>query len=79
MNTKTDIWAYVIIALTFIFFAISIFITGFKHDLLLEIGVLLVSIKLIMMASTNKKHNEKLHQEMGELKSLIKDLKEQKK
>jgi hypothetical protein len=38
----------VVISLTVIFFVAALFLKGFTKDLLLEIGVLLVSIKLIM-------------------------------
>ena len=40
-----------VIIITFLLFALALFITtGFTHDLLLEAGVFLVSVKLIAMA-----------------------------
>ncbi len=42
-----------VVVLTFVLFAIALFTTGFTHDLLLEAGVFVVSIKLIMMAHQN--------------------------
>jgi hypothetical protein len=39
-----------VIALTFVLFAAALVVKGFGHDLLLEAGVFLVSVKLIMMA-----------------------------
>ena len=40
----------VVIVLTLILFAIALFEKGFTHDLLLEAGVFLVSVKLIFMS-----------------------------
>lgn len=37
-----------IIVLTFIFFAAALFMKGLVHDILLEVGVFLVSVKLIL-------------------------------
>lgn len=59
----------VVIAITFILFAAALFTKGFTNALLLEAGVLLVSVKIIMMnfkcSQTNKQILEKL-QEMDE-------------
>jgi hypothetical protein len=48
-----DPWSVVVIALTLVLFIASVFVTGFTHDLLLESGVFLVSVKLILMAQKN--------------------------
>ncbi len=37
-----------IIVITFVLFALALFSVGFTHDLLLETGVFLVSVKLIL-------------------------------
>jgi hypothetical protein len=59
----------VVIAITFILFAAALFAKGFTNALLLEAGVLLVSVKIIMMnfkcSQTNKQILEKL-QELDE-------------
>jgi hypothetical protein len=39
--------------LTLVLFVVSIFVKGFTHELLLEAGVFLVSVKLILMAQKN--------------------------
>jgi hypothetical protein len=44
---RSDPWSAVVIALTLLLFLVSIFVKGFTHELLLEAGVLMVSIKLI--------------------------------
>ena len=55
-----------VIAVTFILFAAALFAKGFTNALLLEAGVLLVSIKIIMMnyklSQTNKKILDKLEE-----------------
>jgi hypothetical protein len=50
---SVDPWTYVVIVLSFGLFALALFVEGFAHDLLLEAGVFLVSIKLILMARNN--------------------------
>ncbi len=45
-----DVPSLLVIAVTLILFVLAIFTKGFTHDLLLEAGVFLVSVKLILMA-----------------------------
>ena len=52
-----------------------IFITGFTHDLLLEAGVFLVSVKLIIMSYKNSVTSDKLLDELSEIRSLLQKLK----
>ena len=48
-----DIGSRIIILVTLVLFVAALFFKGFGHDLLLEAGVFLVSVKLIMMAYKN--------------------------
>ncbi len=48
-----DPWSIVVIALTFVLFIVALFIKGFTHELLVEAGVFLVSLKLILMGHKN--------------------------
>jgi hypothetical protein len=48
-----DFWSLVVIALTFTLFIVALFIKGLTHEILLEGGVFLVSLKLIMMSHKN--------------------------
>jgi hypothetical protein len=48
-----DVWSLIVIVITFVLFGIALFTKGLTHDILLEIGVLLVSVKLIVMAYRN--------------------------
>jgi len=43
----------IVIGLTLLLFLVSVFVKGFTHELLLEAGVFLVSVKLILMAQKN--------------------------
>jgi len=45
-----DTGSLIVILITFILFTIAIFTKGMTHDILLEAGVMLISVKLIMMA-----------------------------
>ncbi|MDG1663456.1 MAG: hypothetical protein P8H97_08840 [Pseudomonadales bacterium] len=69
-----DVGSITVIAITFVLFALALFTTGFTHDLLLEAGVFLVSVKLIVMAYKANKSAEKIESDLEELKTLLKKL-----
>ncbi len=71
MYTGNDPWSLVIIAITFILFFIALFVKGLTHDLLLEAGVFLVSVKLIMMNSKIAGTEYQIMEQLGEIKQLI--------
>lgn len=73
-----DITSIVVILTTFALFVAALYFTGFTHDLLLEAGVFLVSVKLILMSYRNTVAADNLHKELQEIRSLIQDLKSQK-
>ena len=60
-----DMPSRLVIALTLVLFGVALGVKGFGHDLLLEGGVLLVSIKLIMMAYKNSVANQRLLEELA--------------
>ena len=68
-----DTGSIIVIAITFVLFAMALFFTGFTHDLLLEAGVFLVSVKLIIMAYKAGVSSENIHRELKEIKNLLKD------
>jgi hypothetical protein len=47
---RFDPGSLLVIVITFILFVAALFTKGFTHDLLLEAGVFLVSVKLIIMS-----------------------------
>jgi len=59
------------IVLTVILFAIALFATGFTKDLLLEAGVLLVSIKIILMGSANRDSNREIIKKLNEINAML--------
>ena len=61
----------IVIVITVLLFTVALFVKGFTHDLLLEAGVLLVSIKLIMMAYRNSLNYSDLKKELNEIRRLL--------
>jgi len=49
-----DRGSQLVILVTLVLFVAALFFKGFGHDVLLEAGVFLVSVKLIMMAYQNR-------------------------
>ena len=71
-----DMGSMIVIVITFVLFTMALFFTGFTHDMLLEAGVFLVSVKLIMMAYKASLSAENIHRELEEIKDLLKNIKE---
>ncbi|NNL84520.1 MAG: hypothetical protein HKP27_02655 [Myxococcales bacterium] len=71
MRDHIDRGSMVIIAITFLCFAIALFAKGFTQGLLLEIGVFLVSVKLIVMAYKNSVANETISRELGKIREAL--------
>jgi hypothetical protein len=66
-----DPWSVIVIALTGALFAAALFVKGFTHDLFIEAGVLLVSIKLILMAQKNARTEENLERHLRRIEELL--------
>ena len=71
MTKHFDLASIIVIVVTFVLFAIALFVKGFAKDLLLEAGVLLVSIKLIMMAHKNNVANQKVLQKVQDVITIL--------
>ena len=69
-----DVSSIFIILLTLVLFLAALYFTGFTHDLLLEAGVFLVSVKLILMSYKNKVSADELHLELAEIRRLLNEL-----
>jgi hypothetical protein len=69
-----DAGSLFIIVITFVLFTAALYVTGFTHDILLEAGVFLVSVKLILMSYKNKVSSDNLHKELAEIRSLIQEM-----
>lgn len=73
LKKHLDTGSIIIIGITLILFILALFTTGFTHDLLLEAGVFLVSVKLIMMAYKNSVHVNMIERELSEIKELLRN------
>jgi hypothetical protein len=71
-----DAWSVVVIALTLALFVAALFYTGFTHELLLEAGVFLVSVKLILMAYKSSEANDALHAKLDAIEAVLGQLRE---
>jgi hypothetical protein len=66
-----DSGSLTIIVVTFVLFALSLFTKGFTHDLLLESGIFLVSVKLIMFAYKSNVMKESIENKLDAIHAAI--------
>ena len=73
MNARNhfDLGSLLVIAATVVLFAAALFFTGFTHDLLLEAGVFLVSVKLILMAYKSSVSSQSLHKRLDDISAEV--------
>jgi hypothetical protein len=64
----------VVIVITFVLFVAALWIKGFGHDLLLEAGVFLVSVKLILMAHKHTVSDRELQKRFDRLEETLGDV-----
>ncbi len=57
----------VVIIITLVLFIVALFVKGLTQDLLLEAGVLLISVKIIMMNYSNKQINMKVLEKLEKM------------
>ena len=72
MNKYLDTWTMITIIITIVLFVVALFVKGFTHQLLLEAGVLLVSVKRILMSYKNIQNFEEIKEDLNEIKELLK-------
>ena len=58
-------------SITLVLFVGAVYTKGFTHDLLLEAGVFLVSVKLIIMAYKNNVSTGVIQNELREIKQIL--------
>jgi hypothetical protein len=68
---SSDPWASFVILLTVGLFSMSLAVKGFTHELFLEGGVFLVSVKLILMAGKNAASEERIERQLNQIRSLL--------
>jgi hypothetical protein len=71
MSEHFDVGTSIVIAITFVLFVWALFVKGFSHDLLLEAGVFLVSLKLILMAYKSSVTTSTLLNELQDIKKIL--------
>lgn len=76
MAKHYDPWAIIVIALTLILFVTALFLKGFSHDMLLETGVFLISVKLIIMSYKNSVMARDTEDRLEQIHALLRDLKD---
>lgn len=77
MNTHFDPWSVIVIALTLVLFILALFIKGLTHEVLLEAGIFLVSVKLIMMSYKNSVLALKTEERLEQIYALLRNMKDQ--
>ncbi len=75
MRRQYDIWSTIVIALTLVLFFAALLLKGFVHDMLLEAGVFLVSVKLILMSHKNRVVAERAEKRLEQIEALLRDMK----
>jgi predicted DNA-binding transcriptional regulator len=71
MNKSSDPWSIIIIILTVALFILALFVKGFTKGLLVECGVLMVSIKLILMAKKTAEIEKNLERRLDRIEKLL--------
>ena len=66
-----DIGSWITITVTLVLFVVALFVKGVPHDLLLEAGVFLVSVKLVIMTYKNAMASDDLKTEMRRLRDML--------
>lgn len=71
MADYIDQWSLVILLITALLFIAALFFQGLTHDILLETGVFLVSVKIIMMAYRNNLNYHDVKKDLREIKEIL--------
>jgi hypothetical protein len=71
IREHVDVASLVAMLVTLILFVAALFSKGLTHDLLLEAGVFLVSVKLMLMSHKNSVAAQKLYQELCAIRALV--------
>jgi hypothetical protein len=71
LKKHLDLGSTIILLVTLVLFIAALFVKGFTHDILLEAGVFLVSVKVIMMAYRISVHANEIIKEIRQIKEAI--------
>jgi len=78
MSKPSDPWSIVVIVLTVALFILALFVKGFSKGLLVECGVLMVSIKLILMAKKTAEIEQNLESRLDRIEKLLSEGRDEK-
>ena len=67
-----DAGSLAVAAVTLVLFVVALLEKGFTHDILLEAGVFLVSVKLMMLAHKSQKASERVESRLDEIAAALK-------
>jgi hypothetical protein len=67
MSKLLDTSSLIVASITLLLFLAALFAKGLTHDLFLESGVFLVSVKIIMMAHRNRVETRKLDEKLDKV------------
>lgn len=73
-----DLSSVIILLITLVLFVVALFVKGFTKDLLVEIAVFLVSVKLIMNAYKSSLANRALQEKLNEMQTTLNRIESQK-
>jgi hypothetical protein len=73
MTKHIDAGSFIIAIITVVLFLIALFVKGVTHDLLLEAGVFLVSVKIIIMSYKNSVAISKLDSKLDDIAKILVD------
>lgn len=66
-----DTGSLIVAAMTLLLFVAALFMKGITHDLFIEAGVFLVSVKIILMAHRNSIATSELNRKLDELRASL--------
>ena len=66
-----DVGSSVVVAITFVLFALALLVKGFTHGLLLEAGIFLVSVKLIFMSYKSNAMKKSMEAKLDALRDAL--------
>jgi protein-S-isoprenylcysteine O-methyltransferase Ste14 len=74
MRKRFDFWSVLVVVLTLVLFIVALFQKGVTHDILLESGVFLVSVKLILMSHKSRTMAGEIEDRLDEIKSMLRNM-----
>lgn len=71
MNRYLDTGSWIVAFLTLVLFVAALFVKGISHDLFLEAGVFLVSVKIIVMSYRNSMEIRQLGEKLDRIQGML--------